>query len=275
MAEQKRPSLADQLEVLGTKIKKLEAECPVILNKEKYTCLRVDGHCFHTFTRKFDKPCSSYIVEAMILSAEDWMKTFQGVLVYVQSDEATLLLPPAKPETDLPFRGRSKKIETLSAGFFSARFNYHLAHKTNTTAYFDCRAFQPTEEDIQDVFKWRMLDAYRNGVSSIARSVFSTKQLHKCGTGVQIRMLKEKNVDISKLPAHLLHGTWIKKCLVEKECAYHKTEELVKVIRCTTVRKTGFMEYALAPLPSLEWMVSQYDPNISHIIPKIENIMTD
>jgi tRNA(His) guanylyltransferase len=252
----KSPTLAEQIRTLGEFVKTLEDQCPKILDPSKYTILRVDGHCFSTFTQGFHKPCDIFLTDAMVSATEDWLKAFRGIVAYTQSDEVTMLLPPAtyneatKQLNPLDYSGRVKKFETLSAGMFSANFNYQLSrfspneregsilHDKMTTgaAYFDCRAFQVDSlEDAKKVFKWRMLDAFRNGISALARSHFSSKQMHKHNINDLIKMLKQKSVDVAAYPTHLLHGSFVKKDLVSKKCIDKKTNEEVDASRTITV----------------------------------------
>lgn len=246
--------IGQKIRELGEKIKKMEEEVIVKLDPTKYTFLRVDGHGFSKFTRPFSKPCDPDLSFAMIQATGEWLKTFGGCTAYTQSDESTLLIPPASidPETHEPrvmmYSGRVTKLSTLSAGYFSSRFNHHLTVKsvgtsdlrkskqmTSGLAYFDCRVFQCDASDVPDVFLWRKLDAYRNGVNSLARSLFSTKQLFRCNVEKQLSMINEADSTMVGTFPHLTQGTWVKKTLVEKNCVNEYTQEQVKVVRTELV----------------------------------------
>lgn len=251
----KWPCLAERLNELGDYFKKLENACPDILEQKKYTLLRIDGSCFSTFTRPFDKPFDNVLAESMILSTRDLMKKFNGMLAYTQSDEISMLI---SPEHQLAYSGRSKKYITLAASYFAARFNYYLQgtaqgtmrnmargivrtipvdsrkyhNMTSGEACFDCRALQVDSlDDVKKAFEWRMLDAYRNGVSALGRDSFGTKGVIKIGTGQLIKKLIANNFDVTQSPKHLLHGTFIKKIKVPAIIKNQKTGEETEVLK--------------------------------------------
>ena len=51
--DERKQTLIAEVEELGAQMKKLEESCPKVLDPNKWTVLRVDGHCFSTFTRRF------------------------------------------------------------------------------------------------------------------------------------------------------------------------------------------------------------------------------
>lgn len=263
---------ANELITLGDQVKSLEKIHEELLDPNLYTFLRVDGHCFHTFTKGFKKPCDERIMESMLLAAEDWIKEFNGLTVYVQSDEATILLPPVTSDKSvLLFNGRIRKLETLSASYFSVRFNYHLSKMANLSdndqkviakmqrhlVIFDCRAFQATKDLVYKVFKWRALDAYRNGTLGIARTVYSYQQLQKANVRRKAEMIREKGIDISTFPCYLLYGKWIKKILVQKYSVDRKTGKEVTVYRTRTIRRHKSFKNCV-PDKMLEWITAKY-----------------
>lgn len=216
-----RVPLAVELKQLGDKFKELERVHVRHLDKTKYTIIRVDGHCFHTFTKQFDKPYDSDLAYAMIYACSELIKQFNGICAYTQSDEATMIIDriPANSNGELPFSARVEKIATLSASLFSVYFNESLRDLgvvTYKPAIFDSRIFQvDTEDDVQNVIRWRQLDGFRNGVAAIARSLFSTKELHGVGVGGMLKMIDEDTLKIYE-QSHLVHGTFVKKARVTK-----------------------------------------------------------
>lgn len=250
-------TIGNQIFELGTKIKQYEksAESLAILDPTKYTVLRVDGHGFSKFTRPFIKPCDSIVSDAMIRSTGDWLKLMGGVTAYTQSDESTLLIPPSKIDTEtqqprvMMYSGRTTKLCTLSAGFFSARFNFYLTEQLDSIlkndkrrvniksgmAYFDCRVFQCDPCDVVDIFLWRRLDAFRNGVHAIARTRFSSKQLLHCNIEKQLEMIRQVDPILITAFPHLTYGTWVKKKLVQKESVDQQTNLPVTVMRTELV----------------------------------------
>ena len=69
--------------------------------------VRLDGHCFHTYTKGFRRPYDLRIHEAMVATATDLLERFGAVTAYTESDEISLLFPPSTAESpSLPFSGR-------------------------------------------------------------------------------------------------------------------------------------------------------------------------
>ncbi len=214
-------SLHTEIDMLGDKFKRKEKEFVHVLNPNKYTIVRVDGNCFSTFTKSFQKPCDPVLTEAMVHASGEWLKKFNGVCVYTQSDEATLIINkiPAESRSALPFNGVAGKIMTLSSSLFSSMFNEHLAAQgaKKQPAIFDARVFQvDTDEDVMEVIRWRQLDCFRNGVSALARSLFSNKELLNKSVSQMLKMIDTDTLDEYKT-SHLLHGTFVKKEQIYKD----------------------------------------------------------
>jgi tRNA(His) 5'-end guanylyltransferase len=213
-------SLHTEIDMLGDKFKCKEKEFVHVLNPNKYTIVRVDGNCFSTFTKSFQKPCDPVLTESMVYACGEWLKKFNGVCVYTQSDEATLIIDkiPAESRSALPFNGVAGKIMTLSSSLFSSMFNEHLAAQgvKKPPAIFDARVFQvDTDVDVMEVIRWRQLDCFRNGVSALARSLFSNKELLNKSVSQMLKMIDTDTLTEYKT-SHLLHGTFVKKELVDK-----------------------------------------------------------
>jgi tRNA(His) 5'-end guanylyltransferase len=214
-------SLHTEIDMLGDKFKCKEKEFVHVLNPNKYTIVRVDGNCFSTFTKSFQKPCDPVLTESMVYACGEWLKKFNGVCVYTQSDEATLIIDkiPAESRSALPFNGVAGKIMTLSSSLFSSMFNEHLAAQgvKKPPAIFDARVFQvDTDVDVMEVIRWRQLDCFRNGVSALARSLFSNKELLNKSVSQMLKMIDTDTLTEYKT-SHLLHGTFVKKEQIYKE----------------------------------------------------------
>lgn len=238
---------------LGTKVKTWEDNTPEILPNQNWTIIRIDGHCFHTFTKGFDRPCDKDLSDAMIATTKDLCKMFNAVTGYTQSDEITLLILPTEKDLNgehfpMIFNGRKQKLVSLTASYASARFNYYLSLQSNHIndkgsikykkmnsgeAYFDSRAITLNDiKQVVDVFYWRCnFDCYRNGISALTQTIFSHKQLFRKNTTEKLNMLKEKNIDINSFPPHLLFGTFIKKQTVKQLIVNQKTNQEEECLR--------------------------------------------
>ena len=239
----------------GDAVKLWELATPSELPPTQWTVIRLDGHCFHTFTKPFDEPHDADLSAAMVYTTIDLCEKFQAITGYTQSDEISLLFPPSRenPVTKEPyplmFNGRKQKLESLTAGYASARFNYHLGklatkvedqfsdkynRMTSGEAYFDSRAITvDNADDVVRIFKWRFkFDCFKNGIAALAQHVFTPKQLFKKSTRAQMCMLSGKGIDIfGEYPPSLFFGTFVKKKLVQKMCQNRKTKVVEPCIR--------------------------------------------
>lgn len=180
------------------------------LPREQYVVARVDGRCFSTFTRAFDKPHDEHFAVAMQETAHDLMAQFHASLAYTFSDEITLVWTPKRAPKDTEnewqehtFGGRVLKFATVLSGFASVAFYRHLSARTTFagTPHFDARVFSvPTPAEVANAVLWRARDCWRNAVSGLARCHFSARQLHGKHSGALIEMLAEAGVDFHAKP---------------------------------------------------------------------------
>ena len=111
------------------------------LSKRTPVIVRLDGKAFHTFTKGFDKPFDSILVEAMQYTTEQLCKNVQGcVFGYCQSDEISLLLVDYKKlNSDAWFGYNIQKCSSVAASLATNYFNSYL---------FDCITnFKGFEQD--------------------------------------------------------------------------------------------------------------------------------
>lgn len=146
----------------------------------------------------------------MVRTTGDLVKKFNCLTGYTSSDEISLvfnaandpaekdqedpILLPKKNTVDKvhPYNGRMQKLASVTAGFASARFNYHLNHPQDqwqdmpmalqirmkeSIAYFDSRVVPcPNNTVIMETVYWRSnFDAFRNAISQISFANYSNK----------------------------------------------------------------------------------------------------
>lgn len=173
------------------------------------TIIRLDGKAFHTFTRGLEKPFDLKFIRSMsdlALYLCDNIQTAQ--LAYVQSDEISILLHPYKKlETQGWFANEIQKIVSVSAAMASAYFT----QKTERLALFDSRVFVLPESEVVNYFVWRQEDWTKNSVQMLARSLYSTKELHGKHRQDMMDMMIEKGKNWNDLPNFVKRGTCVKK----------------------------------------------------------------
>lgn len=175
--------------------------------------IRLDGTCFHTFTKGFEKPFDELLWKTMAEVADKLCKEVQNcVFAYTQSDEISLvLIDYYNLNTDVWFGNNIQKICSVVAAKASVYFNDTLFTNTldefntsidedrriflknilNRKAFFDARCFNIPREEILNYFIWRQKDCQKNSVSAIAQFYFSNKELHKKSTKQRVEMINE------------------------------------------------------------------------------------
>ena len=202
---------------LGDRMKTYENVTRTYLTRRTPVIIRIDGKAFHSFTKGFEKPFDSVLVEAMQQTMKYLCENIEGcVLGYTQSDEITLVLCDYKKLTSQAwFDNNIQKICSVSASMATMVFNryfeeiaqkwkdtefskipiegvevtdkaqeekwnkYSSAHNAALVkgAMFDSRVFNIPKEEVNNCLLWRQQDATRNSVQSVAQANFSHRQL--------------------------------------------------------------------------------------------------
>ena len=69
----------------------------------------------------------------MMRTARYLMVFFTPAAVYTCSDELTAIFMPPAERSCYPYAGRVQKVVSVSAGYISARFNYHISQQDHST----------------------------------------------------------------------------------------------------------------------------------------------
>lgn len=203
---------------------RLIQEVPVII--------RIDGKAFHTFTKKFQKPFDDVLVLTMQQTTANLCKSIQGcVFGYTQSDEISLVLTKPTINSSVWFEYEVQKLCSVAASmatlYFMQSFFTNMKMFANSSAdkdfivkmldiyesaynkgaMFDARCFNIPESEVVNCIFWRQIDAKRNSVQMLGRSIFSHKELDKKSSTDIMNMCKEKGNDWEALSNHLKWGT--------------------------------------------------------------------
>jgi len=167
---------------LGDRMKEqYEDRTRFFLPRRTFTCIRVDGKSFHSYTKAFERPFDKRLSDTMDRTAVALCENLQGVkLGYVQSDEISVILSDFDSiTTEAWFNGNLQKMVSVAASVATMAFNEHIRGTASSTATFDARAFTiPDREEVMNYLVWRQQDATRNSVQMLAQSLYSQKQLH-------------------------------------------------------------------------------------------------
>lgn len=181
---------------LGDRMKDYyESRTKSFLPRRTYTLIRIDGKAFHTYTRGLESPFDEKLINDMDETAKYLCENIQGAkFAFVQSDEISILLTDFdKLQTDAWFNGNVQKITSISASLATARFN---ELRPNKIALFDSRVFTiPSNVEVENYFIWRQQDTVRNSISSVAQSLYSSKELHKVNISEMKELCFEKGIN--------------------------------------------------------------------------------
>lgn len=205
---------------LGDRMKSFyENRTKQFLPRRTYTIIRIDGKAFHTYTKGLERPFDDKLISDMDETACYICKNTQGAkMAFVQSDEISILLTDFdKIKTDAWFDGNIQKITSISASLATAKFNELRPGKI---ALFDSRCFTiPSITEVENYFIWRQQDTVRNSISSVAQSLYSSKELHGVNTGGMQELCFQKGVNWDKIEPKKKRGRLIVKEVYQKEDA--------------------------------------------------------
>lgn len=226
---------------LGNRMKEnYENRAKTKLLRRMPVIIRLDGKAFHTFTKGFAKPFDSRLMETMQETTLELCKSIQGcVFGYTQSDEITLVLVDYSTlDTDAWFDYEVQKLCSVSSSMCTLIFNRLFARKVNEfiknnktkddtsnqiekliSAYkkavvrgglFDSRCFNIPKDELLNAILWRIKDANRNSISSLAQAHFSHKELQNKKSNQMQDMLMEKyGINWNDLSNYEKNGTFI------------------------------------------------------------------
>lgn len=226
-------------DALGDRMKEFyEDRTRIKLPRRTFTIIRIDGKAFHTYTKGLQRPFDEGLIEDMNATTAYLCKNIQGAKFgYVQSDEISLVLTDFDElGTHAWFDNNLQKMVSVAASMATSEFNrlrlvrdfnkniefYRSEYmesqvlKNFKMAEFDARAFQiPFIDEVENYFIWRQQDAVRNSISSVAQSLYSTKELHGVKTDQMQEMIFQKGINWNDYDFRLKRGAVIGKVQVE------------------------------------------------------------
>lgn len=271
-------------DALGDEMKRFEdATCAALVKLSDAVVLRLDGRCFSTYTRGFDRPYDMRIHESMVSTAADCVEHFSAATAYTQSDEISLIFAPhteVGPST-VPFNGRVQKLVSVAAGYASARFNMHMMrHQFDPAraeqamlrerverceAHFDARVFALPPAELVAYMRWRsVMDCKRNSISMLAQAHFPHSQLQGVDAESCVRMLAErKGVRWEDTPSFFRHGTFVKKEDFEKAAFNPKTQEHTTALRTRLGARSFEFDARGREEETVEWLIARRWPVVA------------
>ena len=209
---------------LGNRMKNNYENVPKTrLTRRTPVAIRLDGKAFHTFTRGFERPFDSVLMEAMQDTMKYLCKNIQGcVFGYTQSDEITLILIDyQKFNSEAWFNYETQKLCSVSASMATMAFNkffqeyakeyrwfaddFDLEERERCEQYiraekqgamFDARCFNIPKEEVANLIYWRQLDATRNSIQMVGQAHYSHNELqNKTNSQIQDMLMADYNIN--------------------------------------------------------------------------------
>lgn len=238
---------------IGNLVSSTEKECSgARVPGDRWISLRLDGSGFSTLTRKFRRLgifghgfCPRFAT-IMQECARVLMTKFNACYGYTQSDEMTLIIPPAsivRGEQQCHARsGRVVKTCTLAASLVTAMFNRRVNEllaeskehlNDSNLPYFDCRlAHYGSREEAMTLILWRAYDCGVNGVSDAVHHLpGADKSVKSKGGREKLQYLHAQGK--LPLPLHQSCGTYFVRVKRIVEGFNPITKQTVKSIRNT------------------------------------------
>lgn len=211
-------------DALGDRMKaNYEDRTRISLPRRSYTLIRIDGKAFHTYTRGMVRPFDDGLMDDMDTTAAYLCKNIMGAkFAFVQSDEISILLTDFEDiGTQSWFDSNLQKMCSVSSSQATRAFNEARLKRNGMDAMkwaeFDSRVFQiPQKTEIENYFIWRQQDTTRNSISSVAQSLYSSKELHGKNTDEQQELIFQKGINWNDYAPKYKRGRMIVKETYEK-----------------------------------------------------------
>lgn len=225
-------------DALGDRMKSnYEDRTRISLPRRSYTIIRIDGKSFHTYTKGLARPFDDGLIDDMDSTAAYLCKNIMGAkFAFVQSDEISILLTDFEDiGTQAWFDNNLQKMCSVSASQATRAFNEARLKRNGFEemkwAEFDSRVFQiPQKVEVENYFIWRQQDTTRNSISSVAQSLYSSKELHGKNTTVQQELIFKKGINWNNYAPRYKRGRIIVKKTFEKAADGDKGEDTIRTM---------------------------------------------
>lgn len=192
---------------------------------------RVDGRCFHSFTRGMDRPYDIMLSKIMEDTTHYLARETNACMGYTQSDEITLAWHSTEIKSQVWFDGRIFKMVSQLAAHATLCFYRlvleHIPRYQDRLPTFDARAWQvPNRTEGANVFLWREWDATKNSISMAAQEVFSDSELHGRNGKDKQEMLFQKGINWNDYPDQFKRGLFVQRRIVSKPFSSDELEQL-------------------------------------------------
>ena len=220
--------------------------------------VRLDGVCFHTFTKGLQRPYDPRLTSLLIETTKMLVKETNARCGYCQSDEITLLLYSDEFDSQIYFDAKIDKLVSVLAAKTSVFFNSQLAavipEKHRALPVFDCRVWNvPNKDEAANAILWRELDATRNSISMAAQTYYSHDQLLGRSSSEKQELLFQQGINWNDYPVEFKRGTYIQRRIEERPFTVEELDRLPKLHEAhkhpeLKIKRTSYGKVDLPPL---------------------------
>lgn len=209
--------------------------------------IRLDGRNFHTLSHKLnlEKPYDNKFSQIMCEVGLKLFQEFSPKFIYTFSDEISILL------SEIPFSHRIEKLNSVFASIAASSFTLNLNKIFNTQDMlisFDSRIIPLNDKDIDNYFKWRQDEAWRNCINSYGiwalNQDYSKEKANKKFKGMKSKdiheLLFQKNINLNNIETWKKRGIGIYKKTKQIEGFNPKSNE-----KTLSTRKHIYTDYNL------------------------------
>jgi len=203
--------------------------------------VRLDGKCFHNFTKGLERPFDEPMRRAMADVTKYLVDETNAVFGYTQSDEISLIYYTDSYKSQVFMNGKIQKMVSILAAMCTARFNQiavelwpNKFEGNYNIPVFDCRAFTlPSKTEAMNAILWRVKDAVKNSVSMAASCYYSPNQLEGKSESERQDLLMERGVNWNDYPRIYKEGSFIQRRKVVKVLSDKELERIPEQHRPT------------------------------------------
>ncbi len=218
-------NLMNEIRINGFKMKECETFSDLKVPCGSKIVIRADGRIFSGLSRdlNLERPYDSSFAKLMVDVCSDFFIEFSPSLIYTFSDEINILL------SEVPFKGRIEKLDSVFASFMAGSFTRNLmknSSRFNNTEHddlkpvsFDSRVIPLSCHGVIDYFKNRQNEAWRNCLNGYSywklreehSKTEAIKMLKKKKSSELHNILFERGLNITDVPAWQRRGIGIYK----------------------------------------------------------------
>lgn len=252
---------------IGNRMKMKELRHESFLNPDlPAAVIRLDGHKFSKFCKKFKKPFDIDYRQIMVDTAKHLTKHYQAEIGYTQSDEISIVITPKKVsknnhEKEFIHKGRCQKICSLMASKASTYFMFqlmkrmpHIELEEDNLPIFDARIYALSLMEGFNSLLWREQDCVKNSISMSADNIVGKRKTVGVNSQEKQAMMYELGFNWNDLDTNFKRGTYVRKENYQVELTEEQLAKIPKhqVPENNMVTRSRMVALKLPPIVEIE-----------------------